>query len=439
MEIGKYYMIESQDGSKNYFQIEDSYDLEEAKYFAENKHVSEIKLLGRNLAPYHVRFTGINSDDETFTGNIWDLDSVKIKFELEKFRKNINDPQTAVNFKGFALANGLANSEEITNMDAGLLYKEVLNRATKNLQNDLLALGDNDEFRTVKINKKDYTVDKKHIITEAYELIMPMIYRTQFGLESQDDVYNISRDPNFFFRRALNNFKSKVSDKLFDIELKKLNGKHIYLRSKSNFKDTPGLSEVYFEKRRDGDTIYRVADDGTPIHKLASENDKIYQDYNGNEIIVTNNLVYYLDNNNYHNIRLSNTVIKDSHKLDSIKTQLELSSQESVKSLLNFISKVNSNILLKNNIEKSINEALRNVDSIKFKEVKTYNDFIIKNMMDSARKIHTSFMKSLEVLAARIPAQSMQSFMPMETVSFIKADTNDAYVSRWQIWLQGSK
>lgn len=45
-------------------------------------------------------------------------------------------------------------------MDAGLLYKEVLNRATKNLQNDLLALGDNAEFRTVKINNKYYTVDK---------------------------------------------------------------------------------------------------------------------------------------------------------------------------------------------------------------------------------------------------------------------------------------
>ena len=137
----------------------------------------------------------------------------------ERIGKVLEINEDELHFKGFALANGLANSEEITNMDAGLLYKEVLNRATKNLQNDLLALGDNAEFRTVKINKKDYIVDKKHIITEAYELIMPMIYRTQFGLESQDDVYNISRDPNFFFRRALNNFKSKVSDNLFDIEL----------------------------------------------------------------------------------------------------------------------------------------------------------------------------------------------------------------------------
>ena len=59
--------------------------------------------------------------------------------------------------------------------------------------------------------------------------------------------------------------------------------------------------------------------------------------------------------------------------------------------------------------------------------------------MDSTRKIHTSFLKSLEVLAARIPAQSMQSFMPMKTVAFIRSDVNDAYVSRWQIWLQGSK
>lgn len=439
MELGKYYMITNQDGSKKYFQIEDSYDLREALSYAEGGYVTEIKLFGRNLAPYNVRFTGINSDDKIFTGNIWDLDSVKIKFELEKFRKNINDVQTATNFKGFALANGLANSDEITNIDAGLLYKKVLNRATKNLQTDLLALGDNTEFKTVKINNKYYTVDKKHIITEAYELIMPMIYRTQFGLESTDDVYTISRDPNFFFRRALNNFKSKVSDNLFDIELKRLNGKHIYLRSKSNFKNVPGLSEVYFEKRRDGDTVYRVADDGTPLHKLASENDKIYQDYNGNEIIVTDNLVYYLDNNNYHNIRLSDTVVKDSSKLDSIKTQLKLSSKKSVEGFLDFISKVNSNILLKSSLEKSIQGALKNVDNIEFKEVKTYNDFIIKNMMDSARKIHTSFMKSLEVLAARIPAQSMQSFMPMKTVAFIKSDTNDAYVSRWQIWLQGSK
>ena len=44
-------------------------------------------------------------------------------------------------------------------------------------------------------------------------------------------------------------------------------------------------------------------------------------------------------------------------------------------------------------------------------------------------KIHTSFLKSLEVVAARIPAQSMQSFMPMKVIAYENANVNTAYVS----------
>jgi hypothetical protein len=49
-----------------------------------------------------------------------------------------------------------------------------------------------------------------------------------------------------------------------------------------------------------------------------------------------------------------------------------------------------------------------------------------------------SWEKSLEVVSARIPAQSMQSFMEMKNISYFDTDTNDAFVSVWQIWLQGS-
>jgi hypothetical protein len=49
-----------------------------------------------------------------------------------------------------------------------------------------------------------------------------------------------------------------------------------------------------------------------------------------------------------------------------------------------------------------------------------------------------SLQKSLELIAARIPAQSMQSFMPMVIAGFDNSDTNTAYVSTSQIWLQGS-
>ena len=50
-----------------------------------------------------------------------------------------------------------------------------------------------------------------------------------------------------------------------------------------------------------------------------------------------------------------------------------------------------------------------------------------------------SFKQSLNILAARIPAQSMQSFMPMKVVGFDDSGVNNAYVNYFQFWLQGSR
>ena len=52
--------------------------------------------------------------------------------------------------------------------------------------------------------------------------------------------------------------------------------------------------------------------------------------------------------------------------------------------------------------------------------------------------MYSSWEKSREFIAARIPAQSMQSFMEMKNISYLNTSSNDAYVSVWQIWLQGS-
>jgi hypothetical protein len=50
--------------------------------------------------------------------------------------------------------------------------------------------------------------------------------------------------------------------------------------------------------------------------------------------------------------------------------------------------------------------------------------------LNTSIDIHTSFLKSLEILAARIPAQCMQSFMSMKIVGFEESGLNVAYVSR---------
>ena len=59
-------------------------------------------------------------------------------------------------------------------------------------------------------------------------------------------------------------------------------------------------------------------------------------------------------------------------------------------------------------------------------------------MIKSSIETHTSFLKSLEYIVSRTPAQSHQSFMPMKLVAFDESDVNSAYVSRYQLYLQGS-
>lgn len=70
------------------------------------------------------------------------------------------------------------------------------------------------------------------------------------------------------------------------------------------------------------------------------------------------------------------------------------------------------------------------IDKLKNKQV--------KNILRTGIKKHTSFLRSLEGVTSRTPAQSHQSFMPMRVVGFDKAKTNNIYVNRWQLYLQGS-
>jgi hypothetical protein len=55
------------------------------------------------------------------------------------------------------------------------------------------------------------------------------------------------------------------------------------------------------------------------------------------------------------------------------------------------------------------------------------DNYIIK----SGKEKHTSFLRSLDIVAARIPAQSMQSYMPMKIVAYDNPDINTAYVSTY--------
>jgi hypothetical protein len=65
-------------------------------------------------------------------------------------------------------------------------------------------------------------------------------------------------------------------------------------------------------------------------------------------------------------------------------------------------------------------------------------DFAMQHLRELGEEMHTSFLRSLEIIAARIPAQNQQSFMSMEVEAYDNPDINSAYVSVFQFYLQGS-
>jgi hypothetical protein len=68
----------------------------------------------------------------------------------------------------------------------------------------------------------------------------------------------------------------------------------------------------------------------------------------------------------------------------------------------------------------------------------TNTDGLFDHIVDVANDMRTSFLRSLDIIAARIPAQSQQSFMAMKVDDFNNPDINSAFVSIFQFYLQGS-
>lgn len=67
------------------------------------------------------------------------------------------------------------------------------------------------------------------------------------------------------------------------------------------------------------------------------------------------------------------------------------------------------------------------------------NKLLRKYSNKNKNKQYTSFLKSLDFTVARIPAQTLQSFMKMKNVGFTGTETGQCFVTAWQTWLQGSK
>lgn len=458
--------------------------------------VKEFLIGGQDLDSYDVKF-------QDSLGNRWqmsDLDIVQDYFEareakdsrrkvlkiLSKYDKN-QELKTAIikefnesnNSNKVKIVNDLNDNFEGIFLTETPMYKEFFQKyalkfLNREMQRQLAALNpDNTEPLNVLINNKVVTVQPSTIDITSYGTVIPKTAASSFGLNQYDQVSDIVNNPDFFLDRLAKRLNTKVQDYYKDgqlvynyhLELKRNDGNHVYIRRGIDNSDF--ANEIQWFKYVDSDGhVFRVNSDGNIMYPMYSENDKIYTDYDGNEIIVTEakdtwkdskgNEVKNPDIKKIRGITINQKTGEEIHLdspftfyLDNLNYNfVNLNANCSEAELLNLLDAARSSKSKKaNNFAKrlsKIDNYDKQVDYLD--ELTKYEDLIkgdTKNpaylaLQKESRQIWTSFMKYLENVAARIPAQSQQSFMAQRVAMFENTDTNNAYVSKFQFFLQGS-
>lgn len=458
--------------------------------------VKEFLIGGQDLDSYDVKF-------QDSLGNRWqmsDLDIVQDYFEareakdprrkvleiLSKYDKNqelkaaiIKEFNESNNSNKVEIVNDLNDNFEGIFLTETPMYKEFFQKyalkfLNREMQRQLAALNpDNTEPLNVLINNKVVTVQPSTIDITSYGTVIPKTAASSFGLNQYDQVSDIVNNPDFFLDRLAKRLNTKVQDYYKDgqlvynyhLELKRNDGNHVYIRRGIDNSDF--ANEIQWFKYVDSDGhVFRVNSDGNIMHPMYSENDKIYTDYDGNEIIVTEakdtwkdskgNEVKNPDIKKVRGITIDQKTGEEIHLdspftfyLDNLNYNfVNLNANCSEAELLNLLDAARSSKSKKaNNFAKrlaKIGDYDKQVDYLD--KLTKYEDLIkgdTKNpaylaLQKESRQIWTSFMKYLENVAARIPAQSQQSFMAQRVAMFENTDTNNAYVSKFQFFLQGS-
>lgn len=385
-----------------------------------NYYLAEDLVAGRELRPSNTTFKDVKGNSY----NIWDLDVVQNLWDLNKQLGKL----------------GKSKKPEDKKLIPDI--KEQIIEKRKELQECLNALGSGKE-QSVKINNIDVIVDKNSVEVRPYELIMGKVYQDQFGLEEGVELNNI--DTKYFIKKLLNKTTSNnIDQNKFDIELKHINGKSTILKYKEN--PNPNIQSRWINNK-----LYRVDVLGNKMYDIPDANIEVQVDNNGNEIIYTNNLQYFIkaiqpsniivSTNNVESFQRSMQALKESGDKQAMRLYSKIIGEEDNvdwdKAMKQYISYYKD---IKTNLSKFEQKILKATDLQKlFKDRKFWEQYSnFSEIINSARELNTSFKESLKFIATRTPAQSHQSFMAMKVVGFDNSGKNSAYVSRWQIWLQGS-
>ena len=490
-----------------------------------NSPIQKVISVARDLKPSEITFDSEHTIHGTVNRNIFDLDSVRLRYHLNDLME-VRDALAKAQTKGMNLLNAVNNT-----ISRSVSY-DLLNQFNTHFGNTLNI--DNESFNKLSLDDQNKVVDKllNNYFTTSIKYLTKWTQRNldlikdgmvmKSILDTNEFLIEHTGRTNFdkYFGKLNEGGDTLVNDIYSDVKDHYIQNNHLNI---SNYKFKAAeliLPDLYASKfrRGDHDSMSKIIEQGAEYFKnklrqdfIPENRDKVIDNFKYDAKLVVDGLenpIYIRYTNNLPSYNSSNFLIKTdwdknenytnnsgtsgfTRKLSRVDTFgnkiYELPDEENMRiveeygkevvllygyntsekknikykylndNLSKFVKSFKGHItafipLMENNI--SYNKAgqkfsLNDTTLREFKKFSGYmgEDHVNNNWLNNTRediinqlgnKMYASWQKSHEFVAARIPSQSMQSFMEMKNVAYFNTKSNDAYVSIYQIWLQGS-
>lgn len=276
------------------------------------------------------------------------------------------------------------------------------------------------------------------------EIMMGRINAEKLGLRKGDSIAEVKELKEKFFRDRIIATAKKPSELVmdrtkYDIVLTGSNGEKLFVALKSNHSDDEFLHGMRptpeFEDRNG--TIFK---NGVEVCSKIGKKFYSIPSVEGESFVVLVDDLSEIEEmleSDVYDIARYNYTTSNQRSLFEYQFRNKIENGVLTEDILLFNE---GNVVRKLEKNKTVDSVfgIENVDALRAHlDVNEYTTFM-RHVDNIARQKYAAFEKQLYCVGARIPTQSMQSFMVMEIVGFTDSDVNEVYVPAAQTWLQGS-
>ena len=295
-------------------------------------------------------------------------------------------------------------------------------------------------FPTLAEQDITYSLDKPNV--NFAQIMLGRMFATKFGLKSGDDVSDILRQGvKFFSRRLMSEMRTPAAanfGNLYDIQLHTLNNDNFFVligntqENQNRWKNLSTVNDAL--KIVDGILYYN----GDKVCNADGIEIATYQDENGDSY----NMIYVKDNQVLQKLKSSDIFDFIRYKYTKNNAGYLLKDQYHY----NIYSNNDKNLIKKPIIFRgnTLVEKDTDIDNYEFDDdtIELLNKYANEKSQKRLNKFaidkFNAFKKSLYMIGARIPSQSMQSFSGVEVINFTDSYENEVYLPRTLTWIAGS-